>query len=193
MFDFVFLFLIVIGVAGIIYIYKKYQQDIKKEFEQKDNILLNNKNKWSKVINMQYLDTIESHFTNFVEKLLRRSRIIVLRIDNNISKTLNDIKKKKIIEQEKLKTKHISFSNLNNVRSSSKTLALNKLKKEELALLEAFINDRNNLESYKNLARFYLNHNEYKNCRNVLLEALAIDPNDKIISDLFVVLYEKTK
>ncbi|HRV32264.1 MAG TPA: hypothetical protein P5241_01690 [Candidatus Paceibacterota bacterium] len=45
MFDFIFLFLIVIGVAGIIYIYKKYQQDIKKEFEQKDNILLNNKNK----------------------------------------------------------------------------------------------------------------------------------------------------
>jgi len=45
MFDFIFLFLIVIGIAGIIYIYKKYQQDIKKEFEQIDNTLTNSKNK----------------------------------------------------------------------------------------------------------------------------------------------------
>ena len=123
--------------------------------------------------------------------MLRRSRIIVLRIDNNISKSLNNIKKRQSIEQEKLKVKHISFSSLNKRHSSSNILALNKIKKEELDLLEAFINDRNNLESYKNLARFYLNHEEYHNCRNVLLEALSIDPHDKIISDLFVSLYEK--
>jgi hypothetical protein len=49
------------------------------------------------------------------------------------------------------------------------------------------------LESYKNLARFYLNHNEYRNCRNILLEALTVDSKDKIISDLFVTLYEKVK
>lgn len=34
MFNFVFLLLIVIGVIGIIYIYKKYTQDIKEDLEK---------------------------------------------------------------------------------------------------------------------------------------------------------------
>jgi tetratricopeptide (TPR) repeat protein len=120
---------------------------------------------------------------------LRRSRIIILRIDNNLSNKLTTIRKKQNDQHEK----YISFSRLNEGSFFKAKSLPSKTKKTELELLNRFIQDRNNLESYKNLARFYLNQNEYKNCRNILLEALTIDPEDKIISDLFITLYEKVK
>ena len=189
MFNFIFLLLIIIGVIGIIYIYKKYANDIKEDLEKISSNSNSFWSKWQKIINAEKIDKMESKIVTFLEKILRRSRVIVLRIDNNLSNKLTVIRKKQNEQQEK----QISFSGLNK-NDFFKTKALpNRIKKTELELLENFIVDRNNLESYKNLARFYLNQSEYRNCRNVLLEALTVDPEDKIISDLFVSLYEKVK
>ena len=188
MFNFIFLLLIVIGIIGIIYIYKKYQTDIKKDLEKLSNSSTT-WSKWQKIVNIEKLDKLEHTFSNFLEKILRRSRVIVLRLDNNLSQSLDVIKKKKNIRNEK----HLSFSKITNMSLLKPISTTTKTKKEELMLLDRFISDRNNLESYKNLARFYLNQNEYRNCRHILLEALTINPKDKIISDLFVALYEKVK
>jgi len=189
MFNFIFLLLIIIGVIGIIYIYKKYANDIKEDLEKISSNSNSFWSKWQKIINAEKIDKMESKIVTFLEKVLRRSRVIVLRIDNNLSNKLTVIRKKQNEQQEK----QISFSGLNE-KDFFKTKTLpNRIKKTELELLEKFINDRNNLDSYKNLARFYLNQNEYRNCRQILLEALTIDPEDKIISDLFVSLYEKIK
>ncbi len=187
MFNFIFLLLIVVGVIGIIYIYKKYRLDIQKDLEKITSSSMNPWHKWHKIINTEKLDKLENSLSNFLEKILRRSRVIVLRIDNNLSQSLTSIKKKQTEQQEK----QISISDLNEISLPKAKTISSKTKKEELSLLDKFITDRNNLESYKNLARFYLNQNEYQNCRHVLLEALIVNPKDKIISDLFVALYEK--
>jgi len=189
MFNFIFLLLIIIGIIGIIYIYKKYANDIKEDLEK---ISSNSNSIWSKfqkIVNAEKIDKIENKLVILLEKILRRSRVIVLRIDNTISNKLTVIRKKQNIQQEK----QISFSGLNEKLFFKTKNLPTKVKKTELELLGKFIDDRNNLESYKNLARFYLNQNEYRNCRHILLEALAVDPQDKIISDLFVTLYEKIK
>ncbi len=141
-------------------------------------------------------------FLNFWEKTLRRSRIIILRIDTTIADKLAKIKKGKFLEDKKnqdlkpiasdnLKEKDLIFEGLDDFDFNNLDL-----KEEEIKLLKLLKDLKENLESLeplKNLARLYLWEGDYNSACWALLQVYYFKRDDKIIYDLFLEIKEKNK
>jgi len=90
--------LIILGITGLIFIFKN-QKGEKGEKNIQEREIINEKEKFlgrfRRIFNKDNYQKICNKLTLLVEKFLIRSRIIILRIDRAIFKNLSRIRKKK--------------------------------------------------------------------------------------------------
>ena len=187
--------LIILGITGLIFIFKNQKEGKDGEItEEKEAINEKEKflRKFRRIFNKENYQKACNKLTLFVEKFLIRSRIIILRIDRTIFKNLTSIRKRKndntedeengIIKsfnEEKLIENDIDFSHILDI------------KEEEKKLLKGFENDPKDIATLKNLARIYLWQEDSSSARWVLLEAYRLDKNDNVVQGLLIELYGK--
>lgn len=144
---------------------------------------------------------IKELILNFWEKVLRRLRVVILRIDKSLSDKLKQLKSRNFVKEEEKKRifkpifskktrepkihkkileeiSNISFDNLD-------------LKEEELRLLKEINNDLKKLDLLKNLARLYLWEKDYHSACWALLQVYYLNDKDKIVYDLLLEIKEK--
>jgi len=187
--------LIILGITGLIFIFKN-QEGKKGEKITEEKEIINEKGKFlgifRRMFNKGNYQKICNKSTLFVEKSLIRSRIIILRIDRTIFKNLTSIRKRKndntedeengIIKsfnEEKLIEDDINFSHILDI------------KEEEKKLLKELENNPRDIATLKNLARIYLWQEDSSSARWVLLEAYRLDKDDNVVHGLLIELYGK--
>ncbi len=192
MFNFFSLILVIIGIIGLLYLRRRYHQELQSIQNSSNSIILEKiKNKWQGLDIEKKIEQLESAAKKFLEKALRRLHVLTLRVDNTINQWISKLKEKEAVISEKkqnLWPRDAQIWNLAKHKDNKKNKSFDQ---EEKILMKRLTNNPDNLENYKNLARFYLNNGEYKNCRQILIEAWKRDKDDKIISDLLVALNEK--
>ncbi|MDD5760693.1 MAG: hypothetical protein PHF45_01415 [Candidatus Pacebacteria bacterium] len=194
--------LIILGIAGLIYIFQYRQKKkepiatedlgIKKNIEGKTKGVVE---KFYAIFNKQNYQKINEGVFSFTEKALVRSRIIILRIDRTIFKNLTKIRVKKNASEFNGKNQNSiisAFSEEKFLQNNTKTTdyALNSVQ-EEKRLLKKIKSNPEDLESFKNLARIYLWRKDFPSARWALLEAYRLDKGDNVVQDLLVELYGK--
>jgi len=187
--------LIILGITGLIFIFKNQKKEKDgKIIEEKEAINEKEKflGKFRRIFNKENYQEACNQSTLFVEKFLIRSRIIILRIDRTIFKNLASIRKRKndntedeengIIKsfnEEKLIEDDINFSHILDI------------KQEEKKLLKELENNPKDIATLKNLARIYLWQEDFSSARWVLLEAYRLDKDDNVVHGLLIELYGK--
>jgi len=188
---------IILGITGLIYIFQNRQNkdaitreelELEKIREKKRKLL----EKLHRIFNKENYQKVGDNIYSFTEKVLVRSRIIILRIDRTISANLTKIRIRKNIPELKEEeniinsfTKKTSLENDIEIDHKLDTI------QEEKKLLKKIIVDSENLAAFKNLARIYLWRKDFSSARWALLRAYQLDKEDNVIQDLLIELYEK--
>jgi len=146
-----------------------------------------------KIFNKENARLIGKGFLNFLEKFLIRLRIVILRIEQSLSKSLAAVKDRKIkkaedekssfdysVLKEETEEKNIEFPDNSFIDSPE----------EELRLLKEYLKKNSDLVLLKNLARWYLWKENFSFARWILIEAYHLDADDKIVQALLVELKE---
>jgi len=190
--------LIIVGIAGLIYIFQCYQGK-EKEFNDIEIEKLENKKrqfleKFYKFFNKENYHKIGDCLFGFTEKALVRSRIIILRIDRTIFKNLTKIRIRKNI----LDIGDGKQNGIIEVFSEDKLLPDDKdashvldMVQEEKNLLKKLKTHPEDIAVFKNLARIYLWQKDFSSARWALLQAFRLDKKDNVVQDLLLELYEK--
>jgi hypothetical protein len=192
--------LIILGVTGLIYIFQYCQGKEKEniyndlEIEKIENKKRKFLEKFYRIFNKKNYQKTGDCLFAFTEKVLVRSRIIVLRIDRTIFRNLTKIRiRKNIPEIEEGKQNGII-----GVVSEDKLMGDNKdvshlldTIQEEKNLLKKLRTHPDDLAVLKNLARIYLWRKDFSSARWALLQAFRLDKEDNVVQDLLLELYEK--
>lgn len=188
---------IILGLAGLIYIFQ-YRQDkdntIKeeKEFEKIKEKKKKLTESLSKIFNKENYHKIGNAIYSFIEKVLVRSRIIILRIDRAIFANLTKIRvKKNIPELEDDKNIISSFSKETFLKIDLEDENKLNSSEEEKKLLKKVSLNPEDLASFKNLARIYLWRQDFVSACWALIQAYRLDKTDNVIQDLMIEIYEK--
>ena len=187
--------LIILGITGLIFIFKNQKGEKDEEItEEKETI--NEKEKFlgrfRRIFNKENYQKVCNRLTLFVEKFLIRSRIIILRIDRTIFKNLASIRKRKNDNIEDKENGIIkSFNEGKLIEDDIGFSHILDIKEEEKKLLKELENNPKNIATLKNLARIYLWQEDFSSARWVLLEAYRLDENDNVIQGLLIELYGK--
>jgi hypothetical protein len=192
--------LIILGVTGLIYIFQ-YCQGKEKEnvfydleiekFENKKRKFLE---KFYRIFNKENYHKAGNCVFNFTEKVLVRSRIIILRLDRTIFKNLTKIRiRKNISDIEEGKQNGIIgvFSEGKLLQDNEDVPQALDTIQEERNLLKKLRAHPDDLAVLKNLARIYLWRKDFSSARWALLQAFRLDKKDNVIQDLLLELYEK--
>jgi hypothetical protein len=195
MFDILPPLLILLGITGLIFIFKNQKGEKGKKITE-EKVVINEKEKFlgkfHRIFNKENYQKACNQLTLFVEKFLIRSRIIILRIDRTIFKNLANIRKRKNNKTEDEENKIIkSFNKEKLVEDDTDFSHILDIKKEEKKLLKEIENDSGDIVALKNLARIYLWQEDFPSARWVLLEAYRLDKEDNVIQGLFIELYGK--
>jgi len=192
--------LIILGLAGLVFIFKRQsnQKDQKIITEIREEKIINREkeflDKFREILNKENYQKACNQFFLLVEKFLVRSRIIILRIDGAIFKNLAKIRGRKNNGGEEEKKNGIiqSFSEGKLTENDAATLHILNISQEEKELLKKIENNPEDIALLKNLARLYLWQEDFSSARWVLLRAHRLNKEDNVIQDLLIELYEKT-
>ena len=195
MFDILPPLLILLGITGLIFIFKNQKGEKGKKITE-EKVVINEKEKFlgkfHRIFNKENYQKACNQLTLFVEKFLIRSRIIILRIDRTIFKNLANIRERKNNKTEDEENKIIkSFNKEKLVEDDADFSHILDIKQEEKKLLKELENDSEDIIALKNLARIYLWQEDFSSARWVLLEAYRLDKEDNVIQGLFIELYGK--
>lgn len=180
---------IILGIVGLILILGQAKEDenITSIYRRK---LLALKER-EKKLRLELSQLLSVHFSksliNFLEKILIRLRIIVLRLDRSLFlnlKKLREIKFKKEFKKEK-----ISTALLNHFKEEQEEKK--DFKKEERLLLIKL--KKNDPDVFQNLARLYLYEEDLSSARWIILEGLRRFKEEKIFEAFLIELFEKEK
>jgi len=188
--------LIVLGIVGLIFIFKgQKDKGITKETEKEKTIKRKERfpERFRRVFNKENYQKAHNQFFLFIEKSLVRSRIVVLRIDRTIFKNLSSIRKRKNNDEVKDKENGIikSFDEGKLIEDNTDTSHILKTKDEEKKLLKKIESNPDDISAFKNLARIHLWQEDFSSARWALLQAYKIDKEDNVVQGLLVELYEK--
>ena len=187
--------LIILGITGLIFIFKNQKEEKDEESaEEKETINEKEKflEKFSRIFNKENYQKACNQSTLFMEKFLIRSRIIILRIDRTIFKNLASIRKRKNDNTEDEENGIIkSFNEGKLIEDDIDFSHILDIKEEEKKLLKVLENDPKNIATCKNLARIYLWQEDFSSARWVLIEAYRLDKNDNVVQGLLIELYGK--
>jgi len=188
--------LIILGIVGLIFVFKGQKgEEITEEAEEER--IANEKGesleRFHRIFNKQNYQKACNQFFLFLEKSLVRSRIIVLRIDRTIFKKLASIRKRKDNDDAKNGENGIikSFDGGKLTEDDTDTSHILNTEDEERKLLKKLENDSDDIITLKNLARIYLWQEDSSSARWSLLQAYRIDKEDNVVQGLLVELYEK--
>jgi len=186
--------LIILGIAGLVYIFQHRQskESIIKGEEEFKKIKKEKKKLLEKLQTKLSYQKIGSGIYSLTEKVLIRSRIIVLRADKTISANLTKIRIRKKTPDFKGSEDIIkSFAEKTPLENSAEID--NKLDslQEEKKLLKKISKNPESLAAFKNLARIYLWRKDFSSARWALLQAYHLDKEDNVVQDLLIELYEK--
>jgi len=191
--------LIILGIVGLIFIFKgkKGEEDEKNIEKLEEGEIIKGKEKFSerfhRVFNKENYQKACNQFFLFIEKSLVRSRIIILRIDRVIFKNLSSIRKRKDNDDVK-NGKNGIIKSFNEGKLDKNDIDVSHIldtKDEEKKLLKKLGKNPDDIATFKNLARIYLWQEDFSSARWTLLCAYRIDREDKIVQGLLVELYEK--
>ncbi len=191
--------LIILGIVGLIFIFKgkKGEEDEKIIEELEEEEIIKGREKFSerfhRVFNKENYQKACNQFFLFIEKSLVRSRIIILRIDRIIFKNLSSIRKRKDNDDVKNGKNGIikSFDKEKLDQSDIDVSHILDTKDEEKKLLKKLRKNPDDVATLKNLARIYLWQEDFSSARWTLLCAYRIDKEDNVVHGLLVELYEK--
>lgn len=194
--------LIILGIAGLIFIFKgkegeKDEKITERIEEVEDKKIADGKERFFerfyRIFNKENYQKASNQFFLFIEKSLVRSRIIILRIDRTIFKNLASIRKRKDNNDEKNGENGIvkSFNEEKLIEDDTDTSHILNAKDEEKKLLKKLQNNPDDIVTLKNLARIYLWQEDFSSARWTLLQAYRIDKEDNVVRDLLIELYEK--
>ena len=187
--------LIILGITGLIFIFKNQKEEKDEEItEEKEAINEEGKflEKFRRIFNKENYQKACNKLTLFVEKFLIRSRIIILRIDRTIFKNLTSIRKRKNDDTENKENEIIkSFNEEKLIEDDINFSHILDIKEEEKKLLKGLENNSKDIAILKNLARIYLWQEDSSSARWVLLEAYRLDKDDNIVQGLLIELYGK--
>jgi hypothetical protein len=192
--------LIILGVTGLIYIFQYGQGKEKEnicndlEIEKIENRKRKFLEKFYRIFNKKNYQKTGDYLFAFTEKVLVRSRIIVLRIDRTIFRNLTKIRVRKNIPE----TEEGKQNGIIGVVSEDKLIDGDKdvshlldTIQEEKNLLKKLRTHPDDLAALKNLARIYLWRKDFSSARWALLQAFRLDKEDNVVQDLLLELYEK--
>ena len=187
--------LIILGITGLIFIFKNQKEEKDEESaEEKETINEKEKflEKFSRIFNKENYQKACNQSTLFMEKFLIRSRIIILRIDRTIFKNLASIRKRKNDNTEDEENGIIkSFNEGKLIEDDIDFSHILDIKEEEKKLLKGLENNSKDIAILKNLARIYLWQEDFSSARWVLLEAYRLNKNDNVVQGLLIELYGK--
>ena len=187
--------LIILGITGLIFIFKNQKGEKDKKITEEEGVIDEKEKflgKFYRIFNKENYQRACNQSTLFVEKFLIRSRIIILRIDRTIFKNLANIRERKNNKTEDEENKIIkSFNKEKLVEDNTDFSHILDIKQEEKKLLKEIENDSGDIVALKNLARIYLWQEDFSSARWVLLEAYRLDKEDNVIQGLFIELYGK--
>ncbi|MDD3491536.1 MAG: hypothetical protein PHG13_01005 [Candidatus Pacebacteria bacterium] len=194
MFNIIPSLLIILGIAGLVYIfqYRQNKESIIKGEEELAKIKKEKKKLLEKLQTKLSYKKVGSGIYSLTEKVLVRSRIIVLRIDKTISANLTKIRIRRKTPNFKgsediIKSFAEKTSLENNAEIDTKLDSL----QEEKKLLKKISKSPENLAAFKNLARIYLWREDFSSARWALLQAYHLNKEDNVVQDLLIELYEK--
>jgi len=187
--------LIILGIVGLIFIFKG-QKGEKGEKITEEKEIIDEKEKFSgrfrRIFNKENYQKACNQSTLFVEKFLIRSRIIILRIDRTIFKNLASIRKRKNDNTEHEENGIIkSFDKGKLTEDDTDTSHILNREDEEKKLLKKLRNNSDDIPTLKNLARIYLWQKDFSSARWILLQAYRIDKEDNVVQGLLIELYEE--
>ena len=187
--------LIILGITGLIFIFKNQKMEKDGEIREEKEVI-NEKEKFlgkfRRIFNKENYQKACNQLTLFVEKFLIRSRIIILRIDRTIFKNLASIRKRKNDNTEDKENGIIkSFNEGKLIEDDIDFSHILDIKEEEKKLLKGLENNSKDIAILKNLARIYLWQEDSSSARWVLLEAYRLDKNDNVVQGLLIELYGK--
>ncbi len=181
--------LIIFGILGLIVLLSGTEENENVILAYRKRLLSLKEKK--KSIQEKILKKLPSHFSkvllNFLEKVLLRLRIVILRIDNSLFynlKKLREIKFKKNLEEKKFPVEV-----LNHFEEQQKISR--DFKKEERLLLGKLKKGDPNV--FQNLARLYLYEEDFPSARWIILEGLRRFKDEKIFQAFLIELFEKEK
>ncbi len=199
--------LIILGIVGLIFIFKGQKGEKEKEPSAAstsaeasvDKKAMEGKGKdrfsekFHRIFNKENYQKAGNQFFLFIEKSLIRSRIIILRVDRIIFKNLSSIRKRKDNDDAKNGENGIikSFDKAKLAEDNTDTSHILNREDEEKKLLKKLRNNPDDIATLKNLARIYLWQEDFSSARWVLLQAYRIDKEDNVIQGLLIELYEK--
>jgi len=187
--------LIILGITGLIFIFKNQKEEKDGEIiEKKEGTNEKGKflEKFRRIFNKENYKKACNQLTLFVEKFLIRSRIIILRIDRTIFKNLASIRRRKNDNTEDKENEIVkSFNEGKLIEDDIDFSHILDVKEEEKKLLKELENDPKDIATFKNLARIYLWQEDSSSARWVLLEAYRLDKNDNVVQGLLIELYGK--
>jgi len=187
--------LIILGIIGLIFIFKN-QKSEKGEKNIQEREIISEKEKFSgrfhRIFNKDNYQKVCNKLTLLVEKFLIRARIIILRIDRAIFKNLSRIRKRKNISTKDEENGIIKFFNEEKLIEDDEGFAdILDIKQEEKKLLKELEDNPEDVAALKNLARIYLWQEDFSSACWVLLQAYRLDKDDNVVQDLLIELYGK--
>ena len=184
---------IILGIVGLIFIFKGQKGEKITEEGEIANGKRGFLERFRRIFNKENYQKAGNQFFLFIEKSLVRSRIIILRIDRTIFKNLASIRKRKNNDDAKNGEHAIikSFDEGKLTEDDTDASHILNTEDEEKKLLKKIKNDPNDIAIFKNLARIYLWQEDFSSARWTLLQAYRIDKEDNVVQGLLIELYEK--
>jgi hypothetical protein len=155
MFDYWFLLALVIGTIGLFTIINKKIKSKEIDLSKNEGDLFDFKIKKVK------LEELENKTLLFLEKILRRFRVVVLKIDNSLSKSLKKLKAQKNDEKIFSVSKLTSYE-IKTDKDATKVLEINYLES---------IKSNPDIESCLKLAELYMDCRDFNSCHALLYKA----------------------
>jgi len=191
--------LIILGIAGLIFIFKGQKGEKGEKIIEKieEGEITNRKERFSerfhRIFNKENYQKAGNQFFLLIEKSLVRSRIIILRVDRTIFKNLASIRRRKDNDDARNGENGIikSFDKGKLTEDDADTSHILNREDEEKKLLKKLRNNPDDVAILKNLARIYLWQEDFSSARWTLLQAYRIDKEDNVIQALLIELYEK--
>ena len=166
MFDYWFLLTLTLGVVGLFLV-------VGKKIQSNENMYSNSKVFDIKIKKVR-LEEIEKKVVLVLERILKRLRILVLRIDNNLSIFLKKLRSQKNEDKIFSVSKLTSYEIISDSdKETTKILEINYLES---------IKSNPNVDSFLKLAELYMNCKDFNSCRALLYRAWELDKsNDKLL------------
>ncbi len=175
MFNYWFLLFFIIGTIGLILLVKKsIRKGVLNEQEKTEEEVKASKVKID-------LDKVEAQTKKMLEKFLRRCRIIILRLDNTVTKVLKNLKK----ETEEKKSFNVSSLSDYDFAKEEETVSM-----LEISYIDSIKNNPT-IEGCLKLAEIYKNKEDFNTCHALLFKAWEIDKDDEKLQKVLKEYYAK--